>query len=134
MDQPPVDYRTITTGYWQPQIGTPGQVVLDAQDIDQCIRTIMTTPKGADPLRPLFGFDGWQYIDWPINQARPHLVREITAALAWEPRIVIERVEITVVDEAPYHKLFALVSWRWAVDINERAVFQSMVNLGRGAA
>ena len=29
MDQTPVDYRTITTGYWQPQIGAPGQVALD---------------------------------------------------------------------------------------------------------
>ena len=130
----PVNITAITSIHWQPKLGEPGAVVLDAQDVDQCIRIILSTPKGSDPLRPLFGFDGWQYIDWPINQARPHLVREISAALTWEPRIIVEKVEITLVDEEPYNKLFALVSWRWVLDVNDGAVFQSMINLGRGAA
>ena len=126
----PVDITTITSTHWQPAIGKPGAVVLDAQDVDQCIRIIMTTPKGSDPLRPLFGFDGWHYLYWPINQARPHLVREIIQALAWEPRIDVDAVQVTLVDEAPYSQLAALVSWRWVVDSADGARYQTFLKLG----
>lgn len=125
-----VDTSTITTSNWQPKIGSAGAVLLDVQDVDQCIRTILATPKGSDPLRPLFGFDGWNYLDWPVNQARPHLVREIIAALVWEPRIVVDTVQVTVVDESPYHQLAALVSWRWAFDQTDVARYQTFMRLG----
>ena len=128
----PIDTTTLTTGNWQPAIGTPGQVVLDAQDVDQCIRVIMATPKGSDPLRPRFGFDGWQYIDWPIVQARPHLVREVTNALQWEPRMVVDKVEVTLVDEAPYSNLAVLITWHFASAWDGEA-YQTYLPLKRSA-
>lgn len=65
-----------------------GNVARGLADVDQCIRIICTTPKGADPLRPTFGADIWKYIDFPINSAIPSIVREITDAITlWEPRV-----------------------------------------------
>jgi Bacteriophage baseplate protein W len=65
-----------------------GAVVQGLDDVSQCISIILTTPKGADPLRPTFGCDLWQFIDTPITLAIPHIVREVTEALTiWEPRI-----------------------------------------------
>jgi len=78
--------------------GTPGsglgQVVQGEADVDQCIRIILTTPKGSDPLRPMFGADIWQYIDYPINAAIPAIVREVTQAISlWEPRVILTGVK-----------------------------------------
>ena len=78
-----------------------GSLVTDVDDINQCIHIILHTPKSADPLRPTFGCDQDKYLDSPINIARPHLVREITDALRqWEPRIVVTRVSVELVDIA----------------------------------
>src|SRR5438128_4911553 len=70
-----------------------GRVVQGIADVDQCVRIILTTPKGADPLRPTFGADLWRFIDAPINLARAAIVREVTEALLlWEPRIELLKV------------------------------------------
>ena len=122
----PVDITTITSTHWQPAIGKPGAVALDAQDVDQCIRTIIATPKGSDPLRPLFGFDGGQYLDWPIDQARPHLVREIVNALAWEPRIRVVSVVVEAAVGSDYSQLNTTVTWQFVDD----AVSASFVSSG----
>jgi Bacteriophage baseplate protein W len=65
-----------------------GNVVQGVGDVNQCIAIILGTPKGADPLRPTFGANLWQYIDYPIQAAIPAIAREITEAVTlWEPRI-----------------------------------------------
>ncbi|MBF2054700.1 MAG: GPW/gp25 family protein [Candidatus Sericytochromatia bacterium] len=84
------------TAHWQPALEGDGYVT-DLADIGQCIETILTTPKGSQPLRPDFGSDIYRYIDYPINTARPHLVRETVEAIKkWEPRVTVKRVQITV--------------------------------------
>jgi len=78
-----------------------GQIVTGVADINQCIYIILTTPKGADPHRPTFGSDLYQYIDHPIDAARPHIVREVVDALRqWEPRLKVMRVMVTPNDVA----------------------------------
>ena len=78
--------------------GGIGQVVQGIADVDQCVRIILTTPKGADPLRPTFGADLWRYVDTPINLAQASIVREITEALLlWESRIDLLKVSVTPV-------------------------------------
>ena len=82
--------------HWSPKLGSPGETVTGLDDIAQCIRIILETPKGSDPLRPLFGSDVYLYIDRPLPQSAPHLVREAWDAIAtWEPRAVVERVQVT---------------------------------------
>jgi len=73
-----------------------GSVVMGVDDVDQCIAIILTTPKGSDVLRPTFGTDLWKYIDAPINQAGPAVVREVTQSITqWEPRVKVLSVRTT---------------------------------------
>lgn len=72
---------------WQPALGTDG-IVGGLEDIDQCIRIILNTPKGSDPHRPDFACDIYKYIDWPQDRAAAYIVRDARAAiLKFEPRV-----------------------------------------------
>ena len=96
---------------WQLALGQPGAVVTDLDDIGQCIRVILTTPKGSDPLRPEFGADVWRYIDHPIDQAAPHLVRVCWGAISlWEPRVALISIRPRL-GETP-GSLVLQVNWR----------------------
>lgn len=72
-----------------------GEVVEDFDDVNQCLRIIMTTQPGTDPLRPTFATDVLGFIDKPITFMRPHAVRDVTAAIArWEPRVIVTKVSV----------------------------------------
>lgn len=91
----------IKSADWQKMQNNYGAVVEGIDDIKQCILTILTTPKGSVPLDPNFGCDAWQYIDQPVNQARAHIVREITNALRLnEKRINVTRVSVVITQDA----------------------------------
>ncbi|QJP95993.1 GPW/gp25 family protein [Pseudomonas fluorescens] len=93
----PKPYTSITAAHWQPALGTSGEFVEGLRDIDQSIRIILTTPKGADAHRPDFGSDLHLYIDWPVNRVTPHLVRETVDALRrWETRISVFQVQVLI--------------------------------------
>lgn len=104
---------SITDQDWQPALGRFGDVVTDAEDIGQCIRIILGTPKGADPLRPEFGSNVWRYLDQPLTTALPHMVREAWGAIeAWEPRAQLVRITPSP-GEQPGHAVLTVV-WRRA--------------------
>ncbi len=67
-------YRaTPDTPHWQLALGGDGPlngVVQQIADVGQCIRIILTTPKGSDPLRPAFGCDAGNFLDLPLDAAR----------------------------------------------------------------
>lgn len=91
------DNMTTTTHasyiWWQPALGQSGRVN-GADDIAQSIRIILTTPKGADPHRPEFGSKLHLYLDWPVDRALPHVIREAVESLrVWEARCKVVRVE-----------------------------------------
>lgn len=78
---------------WQLSANVPGGVVESINDIAQCIRTIVATVKGSDPLRPEFGIDLFKYQDKPINWAIPNVIRDVIDALTtYEPRAEILRL------------------------------------------
>lgn len=78
---------------WSAKVGAPGEVVESFEDIDQCLRTILTTKKGSVPHEPLFGCDAWLWIDAPVNVAVPNMIRESVESIElWEPRIEVVRV------------------------------------------
>lgn len=107
----PTSYTNITAAHWQPALGTSGEVVEGLRDIDQSIRIILTTPKGADAHRPDFGSDLHLYIDWPVNRVTPHLVRETVDALRrWETRISVVQVQVQIEGE----QIKVRVQWRVA--------------------
>lgn len=104
----------ITSLHWQPALGGPG-VVENLDDIHQAISIILRTPRGSDPLRPEFGSNLHDYIDYPINRARPHVVRECVEAISHptlgEPRVTVESVGFYLIAEA---QAAARVYWRLA--------------------
>lgn len=111
----PIDTTTIQSQYWSPKLGEAGQAVENADDIDQCIRIILGTPKGSDPHRPEFASNIHNYVDWPLNQITPHLIRETFAAVGrWEPRIELVRVEFDYDRAVNEAQLVLSVFWRLA--------------------
>lgn len=89
----------ISSMHWQPTLNGDG-VVEGVRDVEQAMRLILRTPRGSDPHRPTFGSNIHLYIDHPVNQVVPHLVREtVDAITAWEPRAKVETVA-PVFDEA----------------------------------
>lgn len=106
--------------HWQPAFGGDG-VVENLGDLDQAIQVILRTPKGADPLRPEFGSNLHQYIDYPITRARPHIVREsIEAIRTWEKRLTVVDVVVEVVETSTIR---VRVVWKVAAGIlNETEV------------
>jgi len=104
------DIRSI---HWQPALRADG-VVEGEDDIDQAIRIILGTPKGSDPHRPDFGSNIWRYIDNPIDQAVPHLVREAVEAIRkWEPRCVLIRIR-PIIEES---HVTLIVVWKLAAGV-----------------
>jgi uncharacterized protein len=104
-----------------------GDVVTDIQDVDQCIRIILITPRGSDPHRPLFGSDLHLYIDHPVNSARPFIVREAVNALRqWEPRIEVTKVTVYLADVAT---MACKVEWQFAAGVADE-VFVTNLALG----
>ncbi|HSR57119.1 MAG TPA: GPW/gp25 family protein, partial [Candidatus Binataceae bacterium] len=90
----------IAAADWSLKLGAVGEVVEGIRDVEQCLAIILTTPKGADVLRPTFGADLWRYIDNPISAAIPAIVREVSAAIAmWEPRVKLLGVRVSPVND-----------------------------------
>lgn len=88
-----LNYNDITSIDWQLKLNSNGEIVEDLDDIEQCLIIVVTTPKGSDPHRPLFGCDAFKYIDNPSPSAVPDIIREIVDAIGlWEPRVKIVSV------------------------------------------
>lgn len=84
------------TAHWQPALDNDG-FVEGIDDIRQSIRIILETPLGSDPLRPDFGSNLSLYLDYPIDRARPHIVRETVEAIRkWEDRCTVKRVSVSI--------------------------------------
>ena len=77
-----------TSVFWQPALQAPGEIVRGLDDIRQAIQIILRTPRGSDPHRPEFGSNLHLYIDWPVDRAIPHVVREsvehLTLRVSWK--------------------------------------------------
>ena len=83
---------------WQMSNKNIGNVSEGIDDIRQCMAIILTTTKGSDPLRPLFGSDIWRFIDSPVTNAVANISAEIIDCLGkWETRIGIEKLVYNIV-------------------------------------
>lgn len=78
---------------WQLKLNDIGSVAEGVDDINQSIALILTTRKGSVPHRPMFGSNIYKYIDYPVNEAAPNIIREATDAITeWETRIKLTSV------------------------------------------
>lgn len=88
-----MNLNEITYVDWQIKLNEIGGIVQGVDDINQCIAIIITTRKGTVPHRPTFGSDVYKYIDYPVNEAKPNIIRETIDAISlWETRININSV------------------------------------------
>lgn len=98
----------ITYVDWQPMLNQIGEAAEGIDDINQCIANIIKTRKGSVPHRPTFGSDVYQYVDYPISEAIPNIIRETTDAITeWEPRIQIKQITASLEKE----KITLKVEW-----------------------
>jgi uncharacterized protein len=78
---------------WQLSNIRLGDVSEGIDDLRQCIQTILTTTKGSDPMRPLFGSDIWRFIDTPVTTAVANISAEIIDSVSkWESRVNVEKL------------------------------------------
>ena len=83
-----------TVSHWQPARTGTG-FATELEDLCQCIANILETPLGSNPTRPDFGSKVYLYLDWPIDRARPHFVREtVEAVRKWEKRLTLTKVVV----------------------------------------
>ena len=89
-----------------------GQITEGLDAIRQCLDVIITTTKGSDPLRPEFGCDAMKYIDAPINQASPLIVKALLNAIStWETRVTVNKITWVLKstsDDGPNHLVFSV--------------------------
>ncbi|MCD8173811.1 MAG: GPW/gp25 family protein [Alistipes sp.] len=88
--------KATDTRNWQVSISDSSAIVEGAEDIGQCVYTILATMQGTDPLRPGFGSKIFQYIDRPINEVRAKIMYEATDAIGkWEKRLRVKKIRVT---------------------------------------
>ncbi len=91
----------ITFVDWQCKLNGIGGIAEGVEDINQCIAIILQTQKGSDPHRPTFGSDIIKYVDYPINVAKPNIIREtIDAITLWETRVKVNKTEVEIDDSS----------------------------------
>lgn len=90
-----------------PLLATPvnGQLTWPtlADSVRQTVETILRTRPGEQLMRPTFGGGLANFLHEPNTlETRRHIHDAIESALArWEPRIVLDRVEVWEVDAHP---------------------------------
>ena len=96
------------SAYWQLAMDDPGATVSDLNDISQCIRIICGTQQGSDPMRPNFGINKFDFIDRPVNEMVPVMVKEIIKQIGmWEPRATVKKITYQVIES----QVIFTISW-----------------------
>jgi phage baseplate assembly protein W len=71
------------------------------REIEESIRVILGTAFGERPMRPDFGCEIHDYVLGPVTpDATGQMASAVRESLVrWEPRVEIERVDVTVGDD-----------------------------------
>jgi uncharacterized protein len=137
MNTDAISLKDITSVDWSLKLGSIGDVAEGVDDINQCLSIILTTPRGADPLRPTFGADLWRYVDSPISFAIPSIAREVSTAIAmWEPRIILQSVKVAPANDSPSQPgahLDVSLTWQLKLSGPSSASEVTVVGLSGGA-
>lgn len=65
----------------QIKLGSIGEIVTGLEDLNQEIKLILETPLGSIPHRPEYGSRIYEYLDLPINVAKPLIIAETYRAI-----------------------------------------------------
>src|SRR5690349_20903714 len=77
------------------------EMVADQTDIEQSLRILLSTSIGERVMQPLYGCNLRDYQFEPMNNTHLGFVRDLIerAILFFEPRIVVETIEVLVEPE-----------------------------------
>lgn len=94
-----MNLNNITYIDWQLKLNEIGSVAEGVDDINQCIAVILITQKGSVPHRPTFGSNIYKYVDYPVNEAIPNIIREATDSIVlWETRIKVNSLTAEIIE------------------------------------
>lgn len=101
--------------------GTSGEVVVDDDDVSQCLAVIVMTRPGEVPHEPEFGCDLWEYVDRPVNEVQLFVsTAVINAVRRWEPRV--EVLGVAYEYSAEFSGLALEVKFRRLDNLTERVL------------
>lgn len=107
----------ITSQNWQPKFGEFGQIVEDIEDYNQRIKIVLFSIKGSVAHNPTFGSDIWQYVDFPVGEAIPNIVREATDSLeAWIPELdfaISAKSKLNPVSQLAKGNIVISIDWKF---------------------
>lgn len=90
-----IQLNEIQSSEWSFDINNLGKVVQGLDDIKQCIKIIIETEPGSDPLRPDFGCGIYTQLDLPITSVSTGLKKAIIEALT-KYELRIEKIKVDV--------------------------------------
>lgn len=89
----------VQSNTWCLNLQAPGEVLQGIEALKQRIYIALSTKQGTDPLRPFFGTNIPDYIDYPINIAGPRIKTEIIDALNnYVPEITVKKITYAYAD------------------------------------
>ncbi|UZJ39149.1 GPW/gp25 family protein [Prosthecochloris sp. SCSIO W1102] len=101
--------------------GKSGEVVVDDDDVSQCLAVIVMTRPGEVPHEPEFGCDLWEYVDSPVNEVQLFVsTAVINAVRRWEPRV--EVLGVAYEYSADFSGLAVEVKYRRLDNLTERVL------------
>lgn len=101
--------------------GVSGDVVVDDDDVSQCLAVIVMTRPGEVPHEPEFGCDLWEYVDRPVNEVQLFVsTAVINAVRRWEPRVEVFGVAYEY--SAEFSGLAVEVKYRRLDNLTERVL------------
>lgn len=101
--------------------GKSGEVVVDDDDVSQCLAVIVMTRPGEVPHEPEFGCDLWEYVDRPVNEVQLFVsTAVINAVRRWEPRV--EVLGVAYEYSADFSGLAVEVKYRRLDNLTERVL------------
>lgn len=107
-----------------PRVGADGRVAFSEGELNvrESIRLILMTEPGERLMRPDFGGGLGRFLFEPNTPATHQAIRlQIQRALArWEPRVVLESVEVVAQDDDPRAALVTLTYRLVATQARER--------------
>lgn len=99
-------------GWAFPLATQAGKIALSANEVNiqESILIILQTPKGQRLMRPDFGCELDQLVFAPNNAATISLAKYyVTQSIdAWEPRVELQNVEVTISNAEPNKLLIAI--------------------------
>ena len=117
-----IELQNILSSDFQMRLyGASGDVVIDDDDVSQCLAVIVMTRPGEVPHEPEFGCDLWEYVDRPVNEVQLFVsTAVINAVRRWEPRV--EVLGVAYEYSAEFSGLAVEVKYRRLDNLTERVL------------